>query len=214
MGLCYLLLDPEELTGHIRPALAAAWRSRSFAPCRDLCAARLPRANEFAARYHLGADPPLLAKVVEGLPFDRAFWQHLVGELLWFCARAIPEVQTAEDSLVCLLAPGAPPFPGTPRQLLAPMQQAHRGSRDLVLGACYRPDYCGWSDAAETLRLADYLAAVPAASWRPDDLAALPDLPAEDLADELEYARACLASLADIYLLAAQAGLVVVCEEP
>lgn len=129
---------------------------------------------------------------------------------MWFGARAIPEVQTAEETLVCLLAPAA--LANQPRAAQAPIQQAHHGSRDLLLGTCYRPEHCGWNDAADTRRLADYLASIAAATWRPDDLAALTDLPAEDRADELDFARACVAALADLYQQAAQAGQVVVCE--
>ena len=55
-------------------ALAEAWRRRSFAPCRPLCAALTPAVVAFAERYHTGHDEPLLAQVSRGaVPFDRDF---------------------------------------------------------------------------------------------------------------------------------------------
>src|SRR4051812_32843763 len=105
MPLYHLLLDAAAFHDRIRPALSAAWLQRSFASCRALCESLLPAARSFAERYHLGSDEPLLAQVGRGLPFDRAFWRHLAGEILWYSATEIPEFETAPDSLCCLLAP-------------------------------------------------------------------------------------------------------------
>src|SRR5690348_14059984 len=93
MPLYHLLLDGTTFHDRIRPALAAAWKGRSFEPCRGLCADLIPAAERFARRYHLGGDEPLLRQVAAGLPFDRDFWRHLVGELLWFGASEIPEFE-------------------------------------------------------------------------------------------------------------------------
>ena len=67
-------------------ALAASWRQRSFEPCRDLCTALVPAARSYAERYHTGSSEPLLCQVAAGLPFDRAYWRSLAGEVLLFAA--------------------------------------------------------------------------------------------------------------------------------
>src|SRR6266545_282958 len=105
MTLYYLLHKAPVFDAQIRRALAASWRCRSFEPCRPLCEALLPAAHSFAERYHLGPEEPLLAEVLRGLPFDREFWTHLAGELLWYGAAEIPEIETAPETLCCLLAP-------------------------------------------------------------------------------------------------------------
>src|SRR5262249_3264739 len=87
----FLVLDAATFEGRARPALAAAWRARSFVPCRDLCAALTPSAHSYAERYHTGAGEPLLCQVFRGLPFDRGNWRTLVGEVLLFSALEIPE---------------------------------------------------------------------------------------------------------------------------
>src|SRR6516225_9536620 len=99
----FLLLDAEPFEDRVRPALAGAWRQRSFAPCRDLCAALLPAARAYAERYHTGTEEPLLSRVARGLRFDRDYWRHLVGEVLLFTAVEIPEFQVCEEALCCLL---------------------------------------------------------------------------------------------------------------
>src|SRR6266478_5240582 len=104
MPLYFLAVDGTLFEQRLRPALAAAWRRRSFAPCRGVCAEVLPRARDFARRY-LIAGEPLLQKVLDGLAFDRDFWRHLAGELLWYGADDIPELQTTPEALCCLLAP-------------------------------------------------------------------------------------------------------------
>ena len=52
----FLLLDAALFEEHIRPALAASWRMRSFQPCRSLCASLLPAARTYAERYHTGPE--------------------------------------------------------------------------------------------------------------------------------------------------------------
>jgi hypothetical protein len=101
----FLLLDSDLFELRLRPALAASWRLRSFAPCRALCTDLLPRVEAFAARYHIAEGESLAAQVSRGLPFQRDFWRALVGELLFQTAEEIPEFQTCLDTLCCLLAP-------------------------------------------------------------------------------------------------------------
>jgi hypothetical protein len=209
----FLLLDAGEFHAQLRPPLAASWRSRSFAPCHALCQNLLPRAREFATRYHLSAEEPLLSRVAGGLPFDRTLWQHVVGEVLWFGAAEIPEIQTAEQALTCLLAPGGAPPDISERPAWTPIRQAHNGSRDLVFGGgYYRPDHAGWNDLDDVQRLATYLKAVDPVRWRSADLLAWSDLPAEDREDELAFARDWFSALVDLYHQAAEAHQVVVCE--
>jgi hypothetical protein len=214
MPLYFLLLSNTAFEQRLRPALAASWRQRSFEPCRPLCAELLPAALAFAQRYHLGPDDNLLAQVANGLPFERAFWRALVGEVLWYSAMDIPELQTAPEALVCLLAPEHSAQTSVARERFAPIQQAHFGARDLVFGGgYYRPVYAGYNDAADVARLAAYLATVDPQRWTPAGLTALPDLADdEERAEELEYIRDWFPALHDLYQQARADDQVVVCE--
>ena len=213
MPLYFLLLDGARFKGEVVPTLAAAWRRRSFAPCRPLCVGLLPAVREFAERYHTGPDEPLLGRVArEDVPFDRDVWRLLAGEVLLYAAADIPEFQTAEDTLVYLVAPDAAVGTALPRERCAPLAQAHHGSRDLVLGGYYRPEQAGWNDRDDVARLAGYLGGIDPTRWRPDDLAGLPALPEEEREDELAFAGDCLTALREMYERARVAGQVVVCE--
>jgi hypothetical protein len=215
MPLYILLLDAGPFHKEIVPGLTAAWRQGSFGPCRDLATRLLPAARTFAERYHLGPEEPLLAVVARAganAPFDRDLWRLLVGEVLLYGAAEIPESQTAPATLACLLAPDAFRRWPLPRAEFAPIQQAHHGSRDLILGGFYRPDHAGWNDTGDVARLAEYLAAVDLGRWAEADLAALPEVTAEDRAEELAFAADCLAALRDLYGRARDGGQVVVCE--
>jgi hypothetical protein len=203
----FLVLEEELFEGQMRPALAAAWRWRSFEPCRPLCASLQPQVTDFAARYHTGEGEPLVAEVVRGLPFHRDFWRALVGELLFYAAVEIPEFQTCPDTLCCLLAPGQ-------GQDQSPIRQAHFGTSELTFGlAVYRPDHCGYNNRADVCRLADYLATVDPDRWHPDDLASLPGLAGdEEWAEELEIARDWFPPLRDLYRQAAEKSRIIVHE--
>jgi hypothetical protein len=209
----FLLLDADAFELRFRPALAAAWRLRSFEPCRALAAELTPAARSYAERYHVGGEP-LLARVAAGLPFDRAFWRGLVGEVLLFSAAEIPEFQVCEEVLCCLLAPDHYRGAVAERGRLAPIQQAHRGSRDLTFGAAvYRPDHAGLNDAADVARLADYLAAVRPETWTVADLAMLRGVEDDEgRADELAFAREWFPALADLYRRVRERRCVVVIE--
>jgi hypothetical protein len=208
----FLLLDAAEFHKQFRPALGASWRGRSFTPCRALCQALLPRMRSFAAKYHLGSDEPLLAQVAAGLPFDRTFWHHLVGEVLWYGAIDIPEVQTAEKAWACLLAQLGAPLAGQRVGMPAIMKVLH-GSRDLIFGGgFYRPEAAGWNDVADVLRLAQYLGSVDVTAWRPEGLAPLVELSPEDRREELADAQAWFPALLALYRQAAADRRVIVGE--
>lgn len=159
MPLYLLALDGQLFEQRLRPALAAAWRRHSFAPCQQMCAELLPHARAFADRYHVG-DEPLLQRVAAGLTFDRDFWRFLVGELLWFGAEEIPELQITPAALCHLLAPGHGAG-DTERDRYASIQQVYFGSRDLCFGGgYYRPDHAGYNAADDVQRLNAYLQAL------------------------------------------------------
>jgi hypothetical protein len=208
----FLVHDRASFENDIRPALGASWRQRSFGPCRAVCAALAPAAVAFAQRYHTAAHESFVARMAAGLPFDRAFWRMLAGEVLLVAAAEIPEVQTCPDTLCRLLAGGAEP--DLPRERMPPILQAHRGSRDLTFGtAVYRPEHAGYNNAADVARLAKYLAAVRPEAWTPDALCgaeAADD--AEARADELAFAREWFPALCDLYQQAHRRGRVIVLE--
>jgi hypothetical protein len=210
----YLLHDAALFEGRVRPALAAAWRQRSFVPCRELSASLLPAALEYARRYHAGDAEPLLAAVAQGAPFDRTLWRALVGEVLLYGAVEMPELSADADTLCCLLAPEHFRRGVTQRAELAPIQQALRGSRDLTFGAAvYRPDHAGYNDGGDVGRLAAYLEGVDPGRWTAANLEALPDSDAADRADEVSLAREWFPALVELYGRARERRQVVVLEE-
>jgi hypothetical protein len=214
MAIYFFVHDADFFCHQLAPALAAAWRQRSFAPCRSLCEALRPVAAAFAERYHTGADQPLLARAGLGLPFDRDVWRLLAGEFLLYGAQDIPDIQTAPDTLTCLLAPQVYQQGESARPHSALIQQAHHGSRDLVFGGgYYRPEHAGWNDRDDLARLADYLGQIDPAQWTVADLATLRGIEgAEDRADELEFAREWFPELAALYKQARDRHQVLVCE--
>jgi|SRR5665213_2653744 len=210
----FLMLDAAAFEGRARLLLAASWRLRDFDPCRAYCAELLPAASAYAQQYHVGADEPLLARVAEGLSFDRDRWRALVGEVLLFTAVEIPEFQTCEATLCRLLAPEHYRDAVDQRERLAPIQQAHQGTRDLTFGAAvYRPEHAGYNNVEDVARLADYLAAVRPDHWTPADLVGLSG--AEDEAEreeELAFAREWFPALADLFRRTRERGAVLVHE--
>jgi hypothetical protein len=212
MANYFLLLDAAGFEGRVRPALAESWRRRSFVPCRQLCQTLLPAASAYRERYHTGEVEPLLCRVAAGLAFDRTFWRVLVGEVLLFTAAEIPEFQVNEDTLCLLLAPDNYRQNVVERERLAPIQQAHRGARDLTFGgAVYRPEHAGCNDLADVARLADYLGSVRPENWTVADLAGLRGA-ADERADELAFAQEWFPALVDLFERARRNGQVVVHE--
>jgi hypothetical protein len=211
--LYFLLHDAETFHRRIAPALTASWRRRDFGPIAALAAELAPALDAFAARYHLTADEaPLLRGVTAGQPFDRRLWRHLAGEVLLYAAADAPALQTAPETLATLLAPGQPGRDEWPLDQLAPILQAHYGSRDLEFGGIvYRPGHSGLNDTADVERLAAELAAVDSTWWTADDLYGLAD--DEERAEELAFARECFAALQDVYRQAREHARVVVCED-
>jgi hypothetical protein len=209
----FLLLDAKQFTELLRPALAFSWKVRSFEPCRDFCQTLLPRVEEFDSRHHIREGESLVEQVVQGLTFHRDFWRALVGELLFYAAEEIPEFQICPETICCLLAPEHYRRQERQRERMAPIQQAHLGSRELLFGAAvYRPEHCGYHDGGDVRRLAEYLASVDPSCWRPEDLTTLPDLAESEREEELEIAREWFVPLRDMYRRAAGAGQVIVHE--
>jgi hypothetical protein len=206
--LYFYVLEGPFFHGVMAPALSHAHRQRSFAPCHDLCRQLLAENAEV---------PPdsIVRAVLTGLPFERSFWQGLVGECLVHGARDIPRLATAPASLCCLLAPTHHEKPDAPRDHYAPIQQVHFGSRDLRFGGgFYRPDHVGLNDHDDVTRLAAYLEAIDCAAWSPGQLKGLPDLLDDtERAEELAYVRDWWPSLVELYQNARGRQLVVVCEE-
>lgn len=201
MAEYFLCLDAETFLEQIRPALAASWRERSFGPCRSLCIEFLPAACDYGRRYRTGDEQTMLAQVAAGLPFDRACWRLLVGEVLLFAAVEIPEFQSNAETLCCLLNPGQRRAGSMVRERFAPVQRALWGSRDMTFGAAvYRPDQAGYNDPADVVRLAAYLSAVKPQQWTVDDLRPLHELTDdEERADELAFAREWFPALVELY---------------
>lgn len=214
MPVYYMLFDADLFSRRMSPALAASWRQRSFDPCRALCTELAPAALAFRDAFHTGPDEPLLCKVARDLPFDRHFWQLLVGEFLLYAAAEIPEIQIAPATLCSLLAPESYRPGALPRACFAPIQQAHFGTRDLFFGTrCYRPECAGYNDAHDVGRLCEYLAAQDPARWRLADLAELRDVADdEERQEELEFAREWFPALGEVYQRARAHGQLVICE--
>ncbi|MBM4070464.1 MAG: hypothetical protein FJ271_16140 [Planctomycetes bacterium] len=212
--LYFFILDGPEFLETIGPALAQSWQRRSFEPCRELCAALVPRAKGFFPGSEHGQHQLLVEQVGRGLTFDRRFWQPLVGEVLMYSAIAVPRLETAAETLCCLLAPEHFRDRVTARARLAAIQQAHFGSRDLVFGGGhYRPESAGWNDTDEVARLADYLAAQTPEQWTSAGLASLEVYDDSEREAELDYARHWFLPLCDMYRDARDAGQIIVCED-
>jgi hypothetical protein len=207
MVLYFYLLEHVFFHEIMKVALALSYRQRSFVPCRDLCHFLLTANSEIP-------QDALMRAILTGLPFDRAFWHGLVGECLVHGARAMPRLQTAPDSLCCLLAPDHHGKPDRPRPFYAPIQQAHFGTRDLRFGSgYYRPDHAGLNDREDVDRLAEYLETIDPNAWAPRDLEALADCQGDDeRAEELAFIRDWWPSLVELYQDARNHDWVVVCE--
>jgi len=214
MAVYYMLLDAELFFGRLSPALAASWQTRSFDPCRALCAELAPAVRAFSERFHTGPEEPLVYSVPRGLPFDRRFWQLLVGELLLYGATEIPEIQTAPETLCSILAPASYRHELRARARFAPIQQAHFGTRELLFGArCYRPEHAGYNDVSDVARLSEYLAAQTPERWTVADLAELRDVADdEERREELEIAREWYPALRALYQRASACRHLIVAE--
>jgi hypothetical protein len=214
MPLYYLIEDAEQFHCEVRPALTASWRMRSFAPCVPLCHRLGGLARDFAIRFHLGDQESLVALVAGGLPFDRAFWAQLVGEILWFAAVDIPEIESNLDALRLLIDPAASASCELARTDWPPIVQAHLGSRDLIFGGgFYRPQSAGWNDVQDVQRLNGFLTAVRPEEWKASNLANLPDLPPQEREEELAFVRDWFPSFQELYRGMALNRQVVICEE-
>jgi hypothetical protein len=214
MPLYFLVLDADFFHRQAAPALTASWEQRSFTPCRALGDSLKSAAAAFAERFHTGAEEPVLARLADGFPFDRDIWRLLAGEVLLYGARDIPEIPTAPNTLGCLLAPEQYLRGSMSRPGLAPIYQAHFGTRDVVFGrAFYRPDAAGLNDVADVARLADFLDSIDPGAWTAHDLSELRGIADEDeRREELELARDWFPLLQQLYRGNRGENRVIVCE--
>jgi hypothetical protein len=210
MPLYFLLLDARSFHERLVPPLAAAWRQRSFQPCRPLADWLQPACAALRDGFFGAGNEPLLAALARGLPFDRNTWRMLAGEALLVAATEMPEIQTAPAVLRCLLAPETLENSQRLRVGFTPIEQVHFGARDLTFGgAVYRPDHAGYNDSTDVCRLTDYLNAIDPARWQVDALAELAE---EERQEELDFAREWFGPLRDMYRCAAEQNQVIVCE--
>jgi hypothetical protein len=211
MSIYFYLLDGEWFETVARPALTAAWRRRSFRPCANLCQDLLPSARAYTVRYHIPNHEPFLATAA-ATAFDRFLWRYLVGEVLLYGARELPELPTTLSTL-CWLTIGQ--LPVATRSGFSPMQQLHLGSRELTFGpTVYRPEKAGWNTREDIARLDQYLRNLRPELWTTADLAGFVDTAdEEDRADELQLARDTLTELAVLFSRARESGAVLVHEE-
>jgi hypothetical protein len=213
MPVYYMPIDAGFFHTQLAPALAASWKQRRFDPCKSLCAALLPRAEAFSARFHTGHDAPLILSVLSGLPFDRHFWQLLAWESFVFAASEIPEIEIAPDLLRTLLDPAAVDSDEHPREQYAVIDQAHYGTRYLCFaGKMYRPEHAGYNDTEDVVRLKDYLERLEPASWTLGELLDRISRNRSDLQEELELAREWFPALQELYRHTAARREILVCE--
>ena len=204
----FYLLNRAWMLDTLRPALAAGWRSRSFAPCLPLC-------RELAAARPV-PDDSILRSVLSGVPYDKALWHALVGECLVHGADDMPRVPCMIETLCCWLAPERLAGQRADRTAFTPIEQVYFGTRDLRFGGgWHRPEHVGWNDADDVVRLAATLHAIEPASWTAAALAPLPDLADDaDRAEELAYVRDWWPALVGMYEQAQVSRQIIVCERP
>jgi hypothetical protein len=213
MSLYFLLHQPQMLEGVIRPALAAIYRERSFAPCQRLWQQLRPRLEAFRSESHIGGEP-LLCQALKGMTFSQANWRSLVGELLLETAEEAPDVLTVPQTLCWLLGPRRVAG-DTPRVNFSFIEQIHFGTQDLVFGrGWYRPDYAGYNDPPDVARIAEWSTSINPTEWTTQMLLDCPGLNGEaERAEELVLARQSFEGLAGLYQSAHARGLVIVCEK-
>jgi hypothetical protein len=191
MFLYFYVLDRALYHDELVPVLAAAYRMRTFKPCFDLC-------HGLLARNASIPQDAVVRAVLAGLPFERVFWQALVGECLIHGAWDIPRLQTAPEGFCTLLAPD---HVDVQRDRFAPIQQVHFGARDLTFGGgYYRPEHAGINKVDDVRRLAEYLAGIDPKQWHGPD--------AEELADLRDW----WPDLVGLYQSARDSNRIIVCE--
>ena len=202
----FYLLKRDWLETTLRPALAASWRRRNFAPCLAFC-------RELIATKPI-PDDAVLRRVIDGLGFDRTLWHALIGECLVLAAADLPRIPCMIDALRCLLTPERRRVEATDRGAFTAIEQIYYGTRDLrFAGGWYRPEHVGWNDSEDIARLTEYLRSIDPACWSADALAPLPDLADDpERAEELAYVRDWWPALVEMYEAAWAAQQVIVCE--
>jgi hypothetical protein len=213
MPIYFMIHDARLYDQEIHPALSASWQLKSFEPCKRLGRILKEATDTFAAKFHTGAESPLLEYIGKGLPFDRRFWSLLVGETFIYAARDIPEFELAPDTLMRLLCPGSATRDYALRSRFSTIEQALYGSKFMEFGKkTYRPERAGLNDAADVQRLAECLSAVNSDEWNYRNLAPFHS-DENDCEEELEDAKLSFLNLREMYISAAGRCEVVVCEE-
>jgi len=156
----------------------------------------------------------LIRAVLNGLPYDRAFWHGLIGECLVHGARDIPRLQTAPESFFCLLCPDHFGQDEIPREQFAPIQQVHFGTRDITFGGgFYRPEQAGINLREDVHRLTEYLEGIDPNHWTARDLERLPGLlDDEQREEELADLRDWWPGLVELYQSVRAHNWIIVCE--
>jgi hypothetical protein len=213
MSLFLLALDGQRYH-HFERLLASSWRQRSLEGMRECCRDLLPDLAAFQDRYRIADEASFVSRIATtNVPFDRATWRALVGEILLYTAVEVPEFQTAPDTLLRIVAPEWSGDEAASRERFVPIQQVHFGTHDIAFGSgFYRPDAAGINHRADIVRLTTYLRSVDPSTWTVDHLAALPDLVDEDREDELAFARQCWQALRELYERAERDNWVIVGE--
>ncbi len=214
MPIYFHIHDADWFRDRFLPAMTLCRNRRTFAPCRQLCTEILPAVLEFSGRFQHPDEKPFICSLDDRMPFDLRRWRCLVGELLLFGAVEVPEIPQAMEALCRLCATEQRDPLNTPREHFTPMQQAIFGTRDLCFGSTFhRPEHAGWNDGDDVQRLVDFLHTIETATWNVQTLKEWrPEADDEELREEMEFARASLLNLRDMYRVAAFRRRVVVCE--
>lgn len=182
----------------LSPTLAACYRSRSFWPLGDLIEEVTPHVVAAAGRDRLTQDEMPFFLGVAHLRFSTKLWRHVAGELLLYTARETPAFQRAPETLGRFMDGNL-------------VHRLHKGSRDAAFdGVLYRPGSAGLHDLDDVAELTAALKYIEPSAWSAD---ALQDLPTDEGADELEFARQRFSDLRAMFESANAKSQVIVCEE-
>ena len=182
----YLLVHDSLIFAHLRPILGDAWWRRSFLRCAPHVDEWRVAALHYAEAYHIDTQEVFLLGFGPATPFSSSSWRTLVGELLVVTAAEMPELPSHLESLARLLPPSL-------------ARDALQGCGDLTFGlATYRPGLAGFNSMEDNRRLLNEFRAIDPAGWSESMLLA-DELDADDIIEELAYAREWFAVLVDLY---------------
>ena len=211
----FLLHDPFIFEKQLVPAFAMSWKINSFEPLLAITAQMKQGIAAFGEKFRMGADEAILAQVERGMNFDKAIWEMVLAEALFYGANEAPDSPVSFTSLRFLLGSADETSGAIARSNWSWIERAVLGSRTLRLGrAVYRPGAAGWNGLAEAGQILDELQRVDPGIWSARQLQAMDaTLDEEDRADELGLATDAQAGLRTIYDRAVKKGFVVFCEQ-